>query len=447
MRIPPQIRLGFHDRLPVDIGFDAPLLSSNGGAVLLRQMDDALGLSHGLAARVPDPRRQEQVVHSRLEQVRQRLYQIVLGYEDCNDANALRRDPALQVACDLKPRGSRALSSQPTLSRLENTVQMGDIRSILDWLEQSFVDGLAEGTETVVLDIDTTSDPTHGSQQLAFFHGFYDTHMYHPMLVFDGESGELITAILKPGNTHASRGALGVLRRLVQRLKARFPDLSIVVRGDSGFCVPRLLHGLEELKAEFGDVDYLLGLARNPVLQRMLEPGMERAAARYATTQLSSRVFAELSYAAATWDRPRRVIGKAEYMSYGPNPRFIITSIDGFGAEALYRAYCGRGQAENFIKDLKNGLKADRLSCHRFAPNFFRLLLHAVAYRLMLGLRQEVAALAPQQGRCLFGTLRLTLLKVAVVVRESCRRILIRLPYSFPLANLFRNLALRLAPS
>jgi hypothetical protein len=236
------------------------------------------------------------------------------------------------------------------------------------------------------------------------------------------------------------------LRRLIRRLKQRIPDVPVGVRGDSGFCVPRVLRGLEALNEEFGDVDYLLGIARNPVLQRLLKPSLEQAAAAFATTKSRSRVFAELTYGAATWDRSRRVIGKAEHMSYGPNPRFVITSIEGFRAEAIYRAYCERGQAENFIKDLKNGLRADRLSCHRFAANFFRLLLHCAAYRLMLRLRQHVANLAPQHGRYQFDTLRRKLLKVAVVVWESCRRILIRLPYSFPLKGLFRKLALTLAP-
>lgn len=210
--------------------------------------------------------------------------------------------------------------------------------------------------------------------------------------------------------------------------------------------MPRLLRGLEALNEEFGGVDYLLGIARNKALERSLQPSMAEAAETFARTRSRSRVFTELSYQAGSWGRERKVIGKAEHMSFGANPRFVITSIAGFEPALIYQVYCQRGQAENFIKDLKNGLKADRLSCHRFAANFFRLILHAVAYRLMLRLRQHGANISPQHGRYQFDTLRNRLLKVAVVVWESCPRLLIRLPDSFPLAALFRKLALQLQP-
>lgn len=441
----PQLRHSFHPAGRVDVAFDAPHLSSDGGALLLRQVDDRLGLSKWLAKGLPDDRDASRVIHSRREQVRQRLFQIALGYEDCNDATRLRHDPMLRTVCDLEPRGRERLSSQPTLSRFENAVSMGDVRSLLLRFEQEYVDSLPADTGEVILDIDSTADETHGRQQLSFFHGFYDQHMYHPLLVFDGVSGQLVTAILRPGNTHAARGALGVLRRIVTRLKARLPDVHVVVRGDSGFCVPRLLTLFENLDQEYGQVDYLLGIARNKVLEHRLAPAMSEAQARFAATRHASRVFVDFSYAAKSWPKERHVVGKAEYHRYGPNPRFIITSLTDFEPRLLYRAYCQRGQAENFIKDLKSGLNADRLSCHRFETNSFRLLLHAAAYRLLFALRQEVKVVDAEAGRHEFKTLRLRLLKVGVLVRQSVRRILLRFPHAFPLAVTFRAVSARLA--
>src|ERR1700722_13030399 len=200
-----QLNLGFHARLPIEVVFDAPETSSGGGALLLRQMDDRMKLCERFASCLPDARDPRFVVHERLEQSRQRVFQIALGYEDCNDAGPLRLDPLLKVACDLMPEEDAHLSSQPTLSRLENAVDMRSVKKLLLQLEGDYVASFTTAPEVVILDIDTTDDPTHGQQQLTFFHGFYDQHMYHPMMVFDGMTGQLVTAILRPGNTHSAR--------------------------------------------------------------------------------------------------------------------------------------------------------------------------------------------------------------------------------------------------
>ena len=439
-----QLTLGFHPKLPVEVAFDAPQTSSDGGWLLLREVDDRIRLSSWFAQCLPDARAQDRTQHDRLEQVRQRLYQIALGYEDCNDADVLRSDPLLNVVCGRSVSDGAGLSSQPTLSRFENAIDPRSLRRLLGTFETAYVEALAPDTEVVVLDIDTTDDATHGAQQLTFFHGFYDHYMYHPMLVFDGQSGELISAILRPGNTHAARGALGVLRRLIRTIKSRFPNAQIVVRADSGFCVPRILKGLEQLDAELGGVDYVLGLAKNPVLLKMIGPALGRAEERFAETHRHVRDITAFWYAAATWSRERRVIAKAEYSEKGPNPRFVVSTLTEFSAELLYDAYCDRGQCENFIKDLKNALCADRLSCSSFVANSFRLMLHGAAYRLMLALRNEVKPIDAELGRRQFDTLRLALLKVSAIVMQSARRILVRLPTSFPLAQRFRAIAERL---
>ena len=436
-----QIALSFYKPKPVSVSFDAPVMSSDGGAILLRQVDDQLHLSAWFAAEIPEERQASKTTHTRREQVRQRLYQIALGYEDCNDADTLRCDPLLKTVCERDPQSPQGLSSQPTLSRFENAADMRTIKRLLEQFEQRWVEALAADTEVVVLDIDSTDDLTHGAQQLSFFHGYYDHHIYHPLLIFDGH-GELVSAILRPGNSHAARGAGAVLERVIRRIKRRFPNSQIVVRGDAGFGICRLLEQLERLDAELGGIAYLLGLAQNSARLRLAEPALKAAAASFAQRRYKVREFSTISYAAETWSRARRVVVKAEHSEKGANPRFVVTNLDEFEPGLLYHAYGQRGQCENLIKDFKNALKADRLSCSRFVANFLRLLEHAGAYRLMLALRRAAQALRSELGWQQFDTMRLRLLKVAALVGQSVRRIVVQLPRAFPCAALFRSLAL-----
>ncbi len=435
-----QTRLQFHPASPVVVEFDAPEISSDGGALLLRQVDDSLGLTAGFAACLSDDREPTRCRHSRHEQTRQRVFQIALGYEDCNDADRLRQDPLLKTVCDRSPLDRQGLSSQPTLSRFEGSQQGPTLRRLVRHLEDSYVAALPAHTQLVVLDLDATDDETHGAQQLAFFSGFYDQHMYHPLLVFDSGSGQLISAILRPGKVHASRGAAGLLRRLIRKIKERFPQAQVAVRADSGFCTPALLTTLEKLDAELGDVDYLIGLPKNPVLLRHAANAMALAEDLFRRQGTKAQAFTSFFYAARYWPRQRFVVAKAEHSAMGANPRFVLTSLSEFPADILYRAYCERGQCENLIKDLKNALQADRLSCSAFRANFFRLLLHALAYRLLHALRQRVALHSAELARAQFDTLRLRLLKVAAWVNQSARRILVRLPKAFPFAELFSYL-------
>jgi len=438
-----QEELSFHPELPVIVRFDAPEISSDGGALLLRQIDDQLGLTAAIAAGLPDERDPSKVVHSRLEQTRQRIYQIALGYEDGNDAERLRLDPVLKTVCDRTPQDPMGLSSQPTLCRWENASDGQAVGRTLRTLERLYVSSLDPETREVILDIDSTDDATHGQQQLSFFHGYYDHYMYHPLLVFDGD-GQLISAVLRPGNSHASRGARGLLRRLIRKIRKRCPHAMIVVRGDSGFCVPRILNELERLDEQLGEVHYLLGLAKNSTLIRQLEPEMDLARELHEKRAEKVVRYSSFSYAAKTWPRARHVVGKAEHGFQGRNPRFVISSLAEFPPDVLYPAYCERGQCENRIKDLKNALFADRLSCSSFRANFFRLILHAAAYRLMFALRQALKPLSETLGKAQFDTIRLRLFKVAAEVQESTRRILVRLPKAFPFAKVFCQLARRL---
>lgn len=433
-----QTTLEFYKDKELVVGFDAPQTSSDGGALLLRQADEGLGLSKWFSRELPDDREVGKVEHDRREQVRQRLFQIALGYEDCNDADTLRDDPALQVACERE--AGAPLSSQPTLSRFENAVDMKTIKRLVVEFEQQWVDRLADDTAVVVLDIDTTDDATHGGQQLSFFHGYYDHYIYHPMLIFDGD-GELVSAILRPGNTHAARGAGPVLERIVRRIKARFPDAQIVLRGDAGFGVGRLLEHLDRLDREIGGIAYVCGIAKNPALLKLAEPALAEAEQRFGRTGTKVKDLHASRYAAQSWRQERRLIIKAEHSARGSNPRFVVTNIEQIAPEMIYHAYCQRGQCENRIKDFKNALRADRLSCSRFVTNFFRLLLHAGAYRLMMALRRAASAVGSELGSQQFDTIRLRLLKVAALVRHSVRRVVFQLPRSFPCAKVFRAIA------
>lgn len=437
---PSSIRKPFSRQLHLDIEFTAPEVSSDGGLLLLREVDDGLRLTESLAGCLSDSRSADRVVHSRHEQVRQRVFQIAMGWEDCDDADFLRLDPLWKTACDREAKDPAGLSSQPTLSRFENDVDGKSLGRLLRRFEQSWLDSLPEDRDVVILDLDSTDDPVHGQQQLGFFHGYFDSYVYHPLVMFDGTTGELITAILRPGKTHSSRGARGVLRRLIRKIRRRCPNCSIVVRGDSGFAVPRIFRELERLEETLGGVDYLLGIAKNDRLVRSLDE--ELALAEGLRDKRGEKVvrFTSFRYAAKSWKRTRRIIGKAEVTWLGPNPRFVVTSLDEFDPESLYRAYCERGRCELWIKDFKNALAADRLSCSAFRANFFRLLLHAAAYRLLHALRGAAAHFSEHLGRAQFDTLRLRLLKIAAMVTQSTRRILVRLPGTHPEARTFHHL-------
>ena len=297
-----QIALGFHPQLAIEVGFDAPEISSDGGVIVLRQIDDGLGLTEGFSASLPDERDPRRIRHDRHEQTRQRIYQIALGYEDCNDADTLRSDPLLKTVCDRTPNDPVGLSSQPTLSRFENAMGGVTLYRLREWLEQSYVDSLPSSTEVVVLDIDSTADETHGAQQLSFFHGYHAHHIYHPLLVYDGETGQLISVLLRPGNTHDSRGAGNVLRRIIRRLRRRFPDLAIVVRGDAGFAMPKLMIQLETL-----DVDYVLGIAKNSRLKGFAQETMVTAHELAERLGRTVRRYTSLEYAAGSWPQTRHI--------------------------------------------------------------------------------------------------------------------------------------------
>jgi hypothetical protein len=440
----PELSFDFHPQRRVEAAFDAPQTSSDGGLLLLRQLDDRLGLCASFAALLPDERDASKVEHTREEQLRQRVLQIALGYEDQNDASSLRHDPLWKTACDRLPEDGVGLSSQPSLSRFEHAMTARTVVALQRAFEDQYVASLPADTEGIVLDVDATDDPVHGQQPLAFFHTHYDQTIYFPVLVFD-EAGRLVSFRLRAGNAGNNKYSTAMVVRLVRKIKARFPKAMVLVRADSGFCTSRILNAIEKLDNDLGEIFFVIGLEKNSRLVTPVQQDMQRVQAMSEASGHAERSFATLVYGARTWSRERHVVAKLEHLVDKANPRFVVTNIDYMPARIVYeRVYCARGNAENRIKDFKRALSGDRLSDTTYVANAFRLFLHALAYRLLDELRCEVAHVSPLLGRAQFDTLRLRLLKVATLVSQSVRRIVLRLPGAFPLAEVFTRLARRL---
>jgi hypothetical protein len=421
--------------LPLEAGFDGGRLTSDGGLPWLEQAEQALGLCAAFAAAIPEWRRGP-VRHDLETLLRQRVFQIACGYEDQDDADTLRADPLLKQVCGRLPETGRDLASQPTLSRLENAVDRRACYRLAVALGESYLrERERDGTPTrIVLDIDGTDDPTHGQQEGSAYHGYYRQHMLHPLLVFDGETHQLVTAVLRPGNTHGSAGVKAVLRRVVRAIRARWPAATIEVRLDSGGAVPAIYDWCE------GEgIAYTIGLITNPRLTALAAPLAAAAQRQRAESGAAKvRLLSEVAYQADSWDHPRRVIVKAEALPKGPNTRFVVTTRPD-PPEALYEWYVARGDSENAIKDLKVACRADRLSCHRFWANQFRLLLHAVAYWLLDTIRRWLGVM--HVDRMQLDTLRLTVLKIGGRVAQLRDRVRLRLASSHPGQPLWDQLA------
>jgi DDE family transposase len=375
--------------VPLLAAFDAGRLTSDGGLPWLAEADTALALCDTLANCLRDWR-QRRGRHDLRTLVRQRVLQIACGYADQDDATTLRHDPLFKLVCGRLPDSGAPLASQPTLSRLENAVDRHTSERLAAALVALYLRqrGTAGAPAQILLDLDGTDDPVHGQQEGAAYHGYYRQHMYHPLLVFDGETGQLITAVLRPGNAHASRFVVLVLRRLLHALRAAWPQVAVRIRADSGFAAPRLYRWCEQ-----AGVDYTIGLIPNPVLEREAAPLLADAQAQSAAEDGAKvRLAGETRYQAGSWEQARRVVYKAEVLTAGPNTRFVVTTDATTVPLDVYDTYVDRGQAENFSKDFKNALLADRLSDHRFWANQFRLLLHAAAYGLLHTLRGWLAA-------------------------------------------------------
>jgi hypothetical protein len=424
-------------RLPLSAAFDAGRLTSDGGLVWLGEADQSLGICEALATCIPEWRRGP-VVHDLPTLVRQRIFQIACGYADQNDATTLRSDPLLKAVCGRLPESGADLASQPTLSRLENAVDRHACEAMAEAVVALYIrERQRAGVPShLVLDIDGTDDPIHGNQEGGAYHGFYREHIYHPLLVFDGQTNQLITAVLRPGRCHESRFVVLILRRLLKRLREAWPQVSIELRADSGFAVPRLYAWCEANR-----LTYTIGMIPNRRLAVIAAPLLSQALAQSKVHGGSKvRLAGETAYQARTWIHPRRVVYKAEALSKGPNTRFVVTSRSE-SPMLVYDWYVDRGEPENWIKDLKNALEADRLSDHRFWANAFRLLMHAAAYWLLDTLRRWLIQVIGDAARLQLDTLRLRLVKIGARLREVPGILRLHLASSHPGEPLWQALS------
>jgi hypothetical protein len=405
-------------------------LTSDAGAIVLREVGKRTGLFDAISEVIPDPRNPVFIVHDQKSMIAQRIIALALGYEDLNDHQTLRGDPALQLASGRVPDEELTLASPPTLCRLENRIERKTLIRIAGVFVDQFIASHAEPPEHLILDFDATDDPIHGRQEGRFFHGYYDSYCYLPLYVFCGD--ELVAAYLRTSKIDASKHSRALLKLLVQRLRKAWPDVKLTIRADSGFCRWRLMRWCDS-----HGIGYVLGLARNPVLERLAADWTGRAERQFRQASQRQRIFGSFSYAASSWDRSRRVIAKAEHTAQGTNPRFIVVNVPGDPQELYEDVYCQRGNMENRIKEQQLDLFADRTSCHRFLANQFRLFLSSAAYVLVQALRRT-ALRDTDLEQAQVGTIRLKLFKVAARVVVSARRVVFHLATSYPFQNQFR---------
>ena len=419
--------------------FDGGRLTSDAGGLLLREADRKLGLIRRLAECIPDPRDPFMTVHQQQTMLAQRILGIALGYEDLNDHNTLRDDPLFSVLADQKPDPDEPLASSPTLCRFENRIDRASLVRMSQVFVETFIASHKQPPEELILDFDATDDLVHGQQENRFFHGYYDDYCFLPLYVFCGD--QLLSAYLRPSNIDPAMHSRAMVKLLVERFRQEWPEVRIIIRADSGFCRWKLMKWCEK-----HGIFYVLGLARNSVLERMAEPFMEEVETQFKQTGLKQRQFHEIRYAAETWDRQRRVIVKAERLPKGPNVRFVVTNLNKPKPAMIYDGiYIARGDMENRIKEQQLGLFADRTSCHKFIANQFRLLLASAAYVLIEHIRRTVLK-GTELAKAQVTTVRLKLFKIAARVITSVRRVVFHLSSSCPYQQLFRQIVDRLVP-
>jgi len=424
--------------------FDGGTISSDGGAFLLRQTDRRLNLMPRLANCFLDGRNQNQVEHPILEMVSQRIYGLALGYEDLNDHEQLRKDPVFGILSgreDLEP-----LAGKSTLNRLELGTGVKDrYKKITYWKDaldalmvDVFTESYKKAPEEIVLDIDSTDLPLHGRQEGRFFHGYYDSYCYLPFYVFCGE--QLLCSRLREANHDAAFGSVEEIRRIVAQIRKVWPEVKILLRGDSGFCRNDLMNWCEANK-----VQYLFGLAKNKRLSRIIGADLNRATQQWKETGKPARIFSEFQYGAKKtkkggWERERRVVAKAEHIDGKTNPRFVVTSLtsEECAAQPLYeQRYCGRGEMENRIKE-QFSLFADRVSAETMRANQMRLYLSAMAYILVSGLRR-LGLQGTELEKAQVSTIRTKLLKIGAQIRVTVRKVWVSMASSYPWQGLYRD--------
>ncbi len=425
---------------PVHVGFDGGRLTSDGGILLLAAVEQRLKIAERLAACIEDPRDPNRVVHQFAEMIRYRALLIAAGYPDGNDCNALKSDPVFKMAIGRLPDSGQDLCSQPTISRLENLPGPTALKRMMVTMIDVFCDSFDPVPRRILLDIDDTEDAVHGGQQLALFNAHYDSRCFLPIHIYEATTGKPVAVILRAGKTPDGAEVALILRHVIGHIRARWPAVEIIVRGDSHYGRPEAMEWCERNR-----IGYIFSLAGNSVLLRQISPLAEDAAlGRLAGEGDKVRRYDDFRYAAKSWKVERRVIARVEAGPQGADSRFVVTNLPGLPKTLYKKVYCARGQAENLIKAHKLHLASGRTSCTKATANQFRLLIHTAAYWLMLALR-GVAPRTSFWRDAQFDTIRLGLIKVAGRVTETVTRIKLALPTFFPYQAGFADLAGRIA--
>jgi hypothetical protein len=421
-------------RRVIEAAFDGGDIVSDGGVLLLRRVDERTGLTRAVAAVFGDSRRAASVTHGIREMVAQRLYGLCCGWEDVSDHNVLRRDLALQTAVGRVDE----LASAPTLSRLETSATRAHAAALNGVLVDQFIAGHVKAPKELVLDIDATHVPLHGAQEKAHFHRYYDNYCYLPLYVFAGQ--DLLACVLRPSSRDPASVLSALVKLLAARLRQAWPNVRLIVRADSGFCRPAALRRFDQW-----GVHYIIGVQKNSALLDRVALAELALAQQHQDQGGKHRLIGEFDYAARTWDRQRRVIARLEHDARGPNPRFVVTSLQGDPTALYEQLYCARGEAENRIKEAQIDLFGRRASCHKFAANQLRLLLAALAYTLMINLRR-LALKGTELERACTATIRTKLLKIGAAIVRNTRRVRVLLASQHPLKHVFFTAAQALAP-
>jgi hypothetical protein len=425
---------------PLQVTFDGGRLTSDAGVLTLAEIERWLATAERLAGCIKDPRAQERVRHTLAEMIRFRILMIAAGYPDADDCDALRTDPAFKMAVGRLPESGADLCSQPTMSRLENLPGITALKRMMAAMVELFCDSFEQVPRRIVLDIDDTEDRVHGNQELALFHAHYDGRCFLPIHVYEAITGKPVAVILRPAKTPDGAEVALMLRHIIRRIRARWPRVDVLVRGDSHYGRHEAMSWCERNR-----VGYVFGLAGNKVLlARVASLAEDAAVRRFEAEAEKVRRYGEFAYAAKTWSTERRVIARVEASARGTDSRFIITNLHGTPRWLYEVVYCARGQAENLIKAHKVHLASDRTSCTKATANQFRLVLHTAAYWLLHTLR----GLAPKRSfwrNAQFDTIRLALIKVAARVTELATRIKLALPSSYPYRGSLVLLATRAA--
>ena len=426
-------------RKKVSVGFDGGQLCSDAGVVLLRGAEEKLGLAARLASCIQDQRNPERIVHTLEEMLRLRMFAIAAGYEDGDDCDSLRHDPIFKMAVGRAPESGDPLCSQPTMSRLENAPSRIEIARMMMAMVDQFCDSYRRAPPSITLDIDDTVDVVHGQQQLSLFNAHYDARCFLPIHIYEAQSGKPVAMILREGKTPSGAEVRTVLKHVIGRIRKHWPNVRIMVRGDSHYGRVEAMEWCEN-----HGVDYVFGFAGNDVLQALTQEAADAVSVQRALSgEDKRRGFKAFRYGAKSWDKARRFVARIEATQKGLDVRYVVTSLRA-GAKYLYETlYCARGNAENLIKLHKSQLASDRTSCRDPKANQFRLILHTAAYWLLLTMRDAAPTRSPLRS-AEFNTLRLRLIKIAARVVEGVARIRVFLPTACPERHIFRALAGRL---